>query len=334
MAEIDRATLETMKLEPLRTLARERGLEGADRLGRAQLIDKLAAPAGEQTKPEKREEPSLLERAREVVVEALDKVEERAHALADRLRGESDEEALAEESEKRAQAEALRALDEAPKSLDVPSSTVFHEGIEQPGGGEPLGMLDLEEPPETYGLDECELLYKDPFWAFVYWEVTDDGIKAARSQLGPGPSSQAARLVLRLWTTVAGPDGVDCRVDDVDLPWNHGRRYLPTTHPGAHVRAAVGLLSPEGYFAPIAHSSLVRLPAAEPGPEGPVEWMEVRPGRTRGKEREPLVIVRHGQAGEHMERGLSGSFTPPPPAGTSPSAPSRFRPGSGSGGGR
>jgi hypothetical protein len=70
------------------------------------------------------------------------------------------------------------------------------------------------------------------------------------------------------------------------------------------VRVAVGLLSPEGYFAPIAHSSLVRVPYAEPGPEGAVEWMEVLPGRSRGRDREPLVIVRRGH--DHVERAFYG----------------------------
>src|SRR5262249_28428929 len=87
------------------------------------------------------------------------------------------------------------------------------------------------------------------------------------------------------------------------------------------LRVAVGLLSKEGYFAPIAHSSLLRVPPAEPQP-GSVEWMEVLPAKGRGRIREPLVIVRRGA--EHAERGVcapdafgGGS------AGTSPSAAGR-----------
>jgi hypothetical protein len=169
-----------------------------------------------------------------------------------------------------------------------------------PPPGEPMGMLDLEELPETYGMDECEVLYKDPFWVFAYWEVTDHGLNGARAQLGP--SAASARLVLRLFSTVQHEGGVDRSVADIDLTWNHGRRYFQAPKPGAHVRIAVGLLSPEGYFAPIAHSSLVRVPYAEPGPEGAVEWMEVLPGRSRGRDREPLVIVRRGH--DHAERAF------------------------------
>jgi hypothetical protein len=132
---------------------------------------------------------------------------------------------------------------------------------------------------------------------FAYWEVTDHGLDAARAQLGP--SAGTARLVLRLFTTHGGADR---EVHDIDLQGRHGRRYLPSVRPGAHLRVAVGLLSPEGYFAPIAHSSLIRIPHAEPAAPGPVEWMEVVPGRSRGKTREPLVLVRRGAG--HAERGV------------------------------
>jgi hypothetical protein len=136
---------------------------------------------------------------------------------------------------------------------------------------------------------------------FAYWEITDGGLSSARAQLGQ--SAASSRLVMRLFTTVPGSDGVDRQIHDLDLPGNHGRRYLQAPKPGAHLRVAVGLISSEGYFAPIAHSSLVRVPPAEPQP-GPVEWMEVIPPKTRGREREPLVVVRRG--GEHAERGVRG----------------------------
>jgi hypothetical protein len=161
-----------------------------------------------------------------------------------------------------------------------------------------MGMIDFEELPETYGVDECELVAKDPQHVFAWWEVTDAGLDGARAQLGQ--SAGSAKLVLRLFTTVPVNGHVEREIHDVALQWNHGRRYLQAPRAGAHLRIAVGLLSTEGYFAPIAHSSLVRVPPTEPQP-GPVEWMEVVPAR-RGRGREPLVIVR--RSGDHDERGV------------------------------
>jgi hypothetical protein len=348
---MERAELEKMKLETLRDLALERGVAGASAMDKRALVDALA----------ERGEKTVLGRAREAVVRAAQRVEEKAHELADRLRHAAPSTAEVKGAQPPpAQArEPRKAGRPARASFDIPSSTVHPHAEEletltmarlymQEGqldraleiyeklaqldptdeemravlddlrkktsaepppppapapSGEPLFMLDLEELPETYGLDECEVLYKDPFWVFAYWEVTDHGLNGARAQLGP--SAASARLVLRLFTTVQTANGVERSVHDIDLTWNHGRRYFQPSRPGAHLRIAVGLLSPEGYFAPIAHSSLVRVPYAEPGPEGPVEWMEVLPGRSRGRDREPLVIVRRGH--DHVERAFYGA---------------------------
>lgn len=192
---------------------------------------------------------------------------------------------------------------------------------------EPFGMLDLRELPEVYGVDEVEVLYRDPFWAFVYWEVTETGVHAARSQLQH--SGGDARLVLRLFTTLPGGPGGDAKhgreVRDVALTWQHGRRYLEVPRPGAQLRVAVGLLSPEGYFAPIAHSSQLRLPPPAPGPAAPaVDWMQVAPPRSRGEQRERIAIV--SRAAPHAERGLAWRTTAP---GGIPAAPGGEVPSSG-----
>ncbi|MGZ3428479.1 MAG: DUF4912 domain-containing protein [Polyangia bacterium] len=273
---MDREELAKMKLEALRLLAQERGIDDARALGKLELIDKLAPK-------------TIVERAKEAVAHAVELVEDKAHELVDKMKPHK-------------VAAGAPPSDDKPahpaNGFGVPSATVHHAA---PHGApqEPLGMLDFEELPETYGVDECEVLFKDPFWVFAYWEVSEGGISSARAQLGQ--SAQSSKLVLRLFTTVPGPEGVDRQIQDVDLPWNHGRRYMQAPKAGAHLRVAVGLLSGEGYFAPIAHSSLVRVPPAEPQP-GEVEWMEVVPPKTRGRQREPLVVVRRG--GGHDERGV------------------------------
>lgn len=183
----------------------------------------------------------------------------------------------------------------------------------QPNGTaphEPAQMLDLCELPETYGRDEVGILTKDPQWYFVYWEVTKSGEATAREQLGP--SGDKARLVLRLFTTLVGghPAGPGAgaatresrELRDVPLPHPHGRKYLEAPRPGAMVRAAVGLLSVEGYFAPIAHSALVRMPLQQAAPQTSVEWLHVLPPRSQGHKRERIVAVP--PAVQHEERAL------------------------------
>ena len=298
---MDREELAKMKLEALRVLAQERGIDGARSLGKAELIEHLAPK-------------TMVERAKEAVAHAVEVVEEKAHVLADKVKVAVTHQPSAFGSEPKKADIAVEKKAHPGNGFGVPSATV-HPHVDT-GPQEPIGMLDFEELPETYGVDECEVLYKDPFWVFAYWEVTEGGISSARAQLGQ--SAQSSKLVMRMFTTVPGPEGVDRQIADIDLPWNHGRRYMQAPKPGAHLRVAVGLLSGEGYFAPIAHSSLVRVPPAEPQP-GPVEWMEVVPPKTRGRQREPIIVVRRGAG--HDERGVK---TPGGVAdearGTSPSA--------------
>jgi hypothetical protein len=212
--------------------------------------------------------------------------------------------------------------------------------------GEPLGMLDLAEPPDAYGVDECEVLFKDPHTLFLYWEVTDAGLQTARR--GLGDEAGAAKLVVRLLSQRdrPGEKGPERESRDHALDWNHGRRYFPSPRPGARVRAAVGLLTPSGLFAAIAQSSLVRVPPSEPAPTYAVEWMEVQPALTRGLEREPVVLPAHGSPAptapldEAAQRSASAqrAFAPGggsemnQPQGSSPhghpTSPWRWRPGS------
>ena len=309
---MDREELARMKLEGLRLLAQERGIDGARDLGKAELIDLLAPK-------------TIVERAKEAVAHAVEVVEGKAHEIADRVKHRGDREQATGDRRQATGNETEgsgRGGAHPGNGFGVPSGTV-HPHVDT-GPEEPVGMLDFEELPETYGVDECEVMFKDPFWVFAYWEVTDGGISSARAQLGQ--SAQSSKLVMRMFTTVPGPEGIDRQIQDVDLPWNHGRRYMQAPKPGAHLRVAVGLLSGEGYFAPIAHSSLVRVPPAEPQP-GPVEWMEVVPEKTRGRLRSPIVVVRRGAG--HDERGVKSPDGPgsDDARGTSPSAARPGKPG-------
>jgi hypothetical protein len=339
---MERDELEKMPEAQLKALARARGVEGAEHLTAKQLIERLAErPAAEpatdgpssHTRPSSHVRPSSHttppglrpQRA------GFDVPSSTVHPHADELETLTMARRYAEEG----QLERAVEIYEKLVVLDGTDEVIAAELVAlrkrlptptphappPPPSREPMWMLDLEELPEIYGVDECEVLFKDPFWVFAYWEVTDGGIEAARAQLGP--SAASARLVLRLFTTTQAGHHVDREVHDIDLHGKHGRRYLPSVKPGAHLRVAVGLLSVEGYFAPITHSSLQRIPHAEPAPPGPVEWMEVIPSRSRGRLKEPLVIVRRSAA--HTERGLGLEGAPEGggPPGSSPVKGSR-----------
>jgi hypothetical protein len=190
---------------------------------------------------------------------------------------------------------ALRADADRPTSPFIPRLPLPEP---QPGFSapttprEPFGMLDLEEPPETYGIDEVAIFARDPYTLFVYWEVTADGRAGARASLNGSDGA----LIVRVVSVSTGGDGTSTQTLDVPLGWDHGRLYVGAPRPGAHVTAAVGLLAADGRFAPIAHAHRIRVPWADAGPDGPVEWMEVEPARSRGREIEPPRVRQRGPA--------------------------------------
>lgn len=159
-----------------------------------------------------------------------------------------------------------------------------------------------ESLPETYGRDEVEVFSKDPHWYFIYWEVTEQGLAVARSQLGL--SDGDGRLVLRVFVTTHAnsPAREHREIRDLHLQHHHGKKYLESPKAGAQLRAAVGLLSADGLFAPIAQSQSLRLPPMHPATETAVEWAHVQPVSGDGKQREHIVLSRPETP--HKEREL------------------------------
>ena len=178
-------------------------------------------------------------------------------------------------------------------SVDEPAKSKRNLGHERSVDG------DL---PETYGRDEVEILPKDPHWYFIYWEVTDAGYGTAQRQLGLGDGD--GKLVLRVFvTTQTAQSGKEHReIRDLHLHTRHGKKYLESPRAGAHLRAAVGLLTSEGLFSPIAQSQPLRLPPTQPSPETAVEWAHVQPGQLDGKQREHIIISRPERS--YKERAL------------------------------
>jgi hypothetical protein len=133
-------------------------------------------------------------------------------------------------------------------------------------------MLDLTEPPHTYGVDEVFVTARDPGTLFVWWEVTPWAWDRARAELGGD-----GRLTLRFWIDSVRAGHGGSYVVDEPVDWDHGRRYRPAPEPDATVAVAIGLVGSDGRFAFMARGNRVKIPAVAGTGAGPVEWMEVEP---------------------------------------------------------
>lgn len=183
--------------------------------------------------------------------------------------------------------------DKIPPSVAVPAQVVTRAPATDPAPSppsEPMGLLDLEEVPETYGTDEVGLLVRDAHWMVAYWEVTAAAWDRARRELGGD-----GVLTLRLYDERQGRLGP---VHDERLPWDHGRRGLRPPRVGAPLTAAVGLLASDGRFATMAFAPRVHVPPTEPSP-GPLTWMDVEPPPPAGVRPAPPRVRAVGDA-EHV----------------------------------
>jgi hypothetical protein len=142
-----------------------------------------------------------------------------------------------------------------------------------PGGdNEPLPA----NIPWGYDVDRITAMVVDPERLFVYWEVTDAAIAAARVALGRG--GPGAWLNVRVYdVTNRLFDGTNAHGTFDHKLERHDRQWFFTIgKPTSSAVAEVGLLSDEGYFVKIARSGRVEFPRRDPLGGGPIEWLSVR----------------------------------------------------------
>jgi hypothetical protein len=169
-------------------------------------------------------------------------------------------------------------------------------------GAEPPA-IDAGELPWGYGENRITAMARDPDSAFLYWEVTDDGIAAARARLGP--AGEHGWLDLRVYDTTGrdfdgtnANDYFDIRVE------RHDREYfVMIRRPTSTMHAEIGVRTHEGYFQPIARSGRTEFPRNGPSPSTHLEWMTitsdhappcVAPYRSRYGGPEPALPGRAG----------------------------------------
>lgn len=106
--------------------------------------------------------------------------------------------------------------------------------------------------PETYGVDRLVLLPRDPYWLYVYWEVTPalDGHFRALY----GDAWDVGRTVLRLTDLETGA------ISDTELTFFTDNWYLNVAGADRTYRAELGRILPGGQFAAMVSSNTVRTP--------------------------------------------------------------------------
>ncbi len=139
---------------------------------------------------------------------------------------------------------------------------------------EPI-QIDAAAVPWGYGENRITVVVRDPDSAYLYWEITDEGIAAARVRLGNAGGDGWCNL--RVYDTTGrefdgtnAHDYFDIRVDRVDREY-----FLMIRRPTSTLHVEIGVKSHEGFFQPVARSGRADFPRNAPSPNTSLEWMTV-----------------------------------------------------------
>lgn len=132
------------------------------------------------------------------------------------------------------------------------------------------------ELPSGYGDDRIVLMVRDPYWVFVYWEITPARLREA--QVSAGLGRQEASMALRLYrVTGQGDDGARIHsIVDIEITGGAHNWYINVPHPDCSYCVEIGLAGGEGCFVPLARSNVVTTPRAGMSDVLDESWMSQR----------------------------------------------------------
>jgi len=136
-------------------------------------------------------------------------------------------------------------------------------------------FLHSRQIPWGYARDRVSAIAVDPDRLFVYWEVRDETLDAARERLGP--AGARAVLVMRVYDTSGRIfDGENAHsYFDQDVQRNDRQWFCQVGKPSSSAHVEMGLRTPDGRFLKLMRSGRVDFPRKEPAGWRPAEWMRV-----------------------------------------------------------
>lgn len=131
---------------------------------------------------------------------------------------------------------------------------------------------EIHELPWRYGESRIVALARDPYWLFVYWEVSEATKAEIRSRFGPN-AWEESQPVLRVYD-ISNVYFYDSRkaqeimINDYANNW-----YINTGEPGRTYCVELGRLRPDGTYIFIARSNLVSMPRDRISEVIDYEWL-------------------------------------------------------------
>lgn len=131
---------------------------------------------------------------------------------------------------------------------------------------------ELPEIPWSYGDTRIVALARDPYWLFVYWEISEATKDAVCRQHGPH-AWEETQPVLRVYDTTnlyffESRQAMEIQINDFANNW-----YINTGQPNHTYLVELGRLLPDGTYIFIARSNLVTTPRDDLSEIVDLEWL-------------------------------------------------------------
>ncbi len=131
---------------------------------------------------------------------------------------------------------------------------------------------DSKSLPQEYGNTEAVLLPRDPFWLYIYWEITENSLKNIITSIGYETFSKSKR-VIRIYEV--GEDDNPVSYSDIPVIFEAKNWYINVRECGKTYMCELGILTPDGRFIGIVKTNKVSLPRAGVSEIMDEKWMIV-----------------------------------------------------------
>lgn len=131
---------------------------------------------------------------------------------------------------------------------------------------------DSKSLPDGYGNTEAVLLPRDPYWMYIYWEISENTIKNLISSIGHN-IFVSSKKVVRVYEI--GDNDVPITFSDVPIILEAKNWYINVNECGKTYMCEIGILTPDGRFIGIVKTNKVSLPRAGVSDIIDEKWMIV-----------------------------------------------------------
>ncbi len=128
--------------------------------------------------------------------------------------------------------------------------------------------------PDSYGVDRCKLMVRDPRTLHVYWEIGEQAEARGHRELGEAWDDHRRILRVHGFPVHGSPEETPAGFFDVEIQPDAASAYIEVPEADRGYRVDMGLITPDNLFFPMASSNAVIAPRNGESRVSEERWMK------------------------------------------------------------